>query len=71
MYAASVEIFSDETNRAVMRHPSRRFPGVLVQGDSLYALCALADEACNQAKSTPAYADMNRLRNTLWEYLNH
>ena len=71
MYAAPVEIFSDETNQAVMRHPGRKFPGVLVQGDSLHSLCAMADEACEQAKSTPAYKDMNVLRNALWGYLTH
>ena len=33
-----VEIYSDKTNAAVLRHPGRHFPGVLVQGDDLYAL---------------------------------
>jgi hypothetical protein len=35
MYIQEVEIFSDATNAAVMRHPGRRFPGCLIQGDSL------------------------------------
>jgi len=35
MRTENVEILSDRTNTAVMRHPGRRFPGVLVQGDSL------------------------------------
>lgn len=30
-----VEIYSDETNRAILRHPGRQFPGVLIQGDTL------------------------------------
>ncbi len=30
-----VEIYSNATNMAVMRYPVRRFPGVLVQGDTL------------------------------------
>lgn len=38
MYIQAVEIFSDASNAAVMRHPGRRFPGCLVQGDSLYNL---------------------------------
>jgi hypothetical protein len=33
-----VEIFSDASNAAVMRHPTRKFPGVLVQGDTLHIL---------------------------------
>lgn len=43
-----VEIYSDETNAAIMRHPDRRFPGMLIQGDTLHNLsrsvvAALAD----------------------------
>jgi predicted RNase H-like HicB family nuclease len=33
-----VEIYSDATNAAVLRHPGRRFPGVLVQGDTLHEM---------------------------------
>ena len=32
---ATVEIFAEESNFVVLRHPSRRYPGVLIQGDSL------------------------------------
>jgi len=35
MRAESVEIYSDATNAAVLRHPARRFPGCLIQGDTL------------------------------------
>jgi hypothetical protein len=38
MHIEAVEIFSDASNAAVMRHPGRRFPGCLIQGDSLYML---------------------------------
>jgi hypothetical protein len=38
MYIESVEIFSDESNAAIMRHPGRHFPGCLIQGDSLSIL---------------------------------
>ena len=74
MHTSNVEIYSDHTNQAVMRHPDRRFPGVLIQGDSLYALCLQADDACAAAKgqlSQDAYQDINELRNALWGYLNH
>jgi len=68
----SVEILSDATNAAVMRHPGRRFPGVLVQGDSLYILCRKADEACTEVgRGAPGYEELNELRNSLWSYLNH
>jgi len=33
-----VEVYSDDSNTVVMRHPSRRFPGVLIQGDTLHSL---------------------------------
>ena len=74
MHIEQVEIYSDQTNAAVMRHPGRRFPGVLIQGDTLYALCRQADVACAEAKSSQAwdeYSDTNDLRNHLWEFLRH
>jgi hypothetical protein len=45
MRVENVEIFSDQSNMPVMRYPGRQFPGVLVQGDTLYLLCAQAAEA--------------------------
>ncbi|MBR7800107.1 DUF6959 family protein [Undibacterium fentianense] len=40
-----VEILSDASNNAVLRHPNRSFPGSLIQGDSLHALICDVDEA--------------------------
>jgi hypothetical protein len=74
MRTATVEIFSDQTNAAVMRHPERRFPGVLIQGDSLYVLCRQADVVCESAKhslDSGTYDELNELRNQIWGYLNH
>jgi len=45
MRVEPVEIYSDEPNHAVLRHPGRRFPGALIQGDSLYVLCRQADKS--------------------------
>ena len=42
MRSESVEIYSDTTNAAVLRHPGKKFPGVLVQGDTLYTMCQAA-----------------------------
>lgn len=39
MYETTVEIYADTPNAAILRHPGRRFPGVLIQGDTLNALC--------------------------------
>jgi hypothetical protein len=33
-----VDIYAEETNFAVIKISSRKYPGVLIQGDSLYAL---------------------------------
>ena len=74
MHIDNVEIYSDQTNAAVIRHPGRRFPGVLIQGDSLYSLCVQADDACAVARGkldSDAYDELNELRNALWGYLNH
>ena len=72
MRQENVEILSDQTNAAVIRHPDRKFPGILVQGDSLYAMCLRADLACEQVgRGSPGYNELNDLRNSLWAYLNH
>jgi hypothetical protein len=71
MRIESVEIFSDPPN-AVLRHPGRAFPGILVQGDNLYMLCQRADMACQEiGRDAPGYDAVNDLRNALWSYLNH
>ena len=72
MRRENVEILSDQTNAAVMRHPGRAFPGVLVQGDSLHVLCQQADLACKEVgRGKPGFNELNDLRNTLWSYLSH
>ncbi|MFB7369621.1 hypothetical protein ACFC0D_07255 [Streptomyces sp. NPDC056222] len=38
MERVEAELFTDGGNNAVVRLPSRRFPGVLIQGDSLAIL---------------------------------
>jgi len=42
MRKQEVEVFSDTVNAPVLRHPGRRFPGSLIQGDSLSVLWGLA-----------------------------
>jgi hypothetical protein len=53
MKVESVEIYSDATNMAVVKHPGRAYPGVLVQGDTLHSMVAslgdcLPDEAAGR-----------------------
>jgi hypothetical protein len=40
-----VEILAEETNFAVIKIPSRNYPSVLIQGDSLCGLLGSAKEA--------------------------
>jgi hypothetical protein len=72
MRVEPVDVYSDTTNMPVLRHPDRQFPGSLIQGDDLHALCRLADEACDgTSRSEPGYRHLNELRNRLWGRLNH
>ena len=65
-----VEISSAKTNLAVLRHPGRKFPGVLIQGDSLFALCRMADEACTETGQSEPGFWLNRLRDALQSTLD-
>ena len=74
MKKEEVEIYSDTSNYAVMKHPGREYPGSLVQGDSLYSLCKMADEVSeliNNKNISEAKEEIEELREILWERLNH
>ena len=45
-----VEIYSDASNAAVLRHPERKFPGVLLQGDTLHSICQSIDIALKKPR---------------------
>jgi len=51
MKKEKVEIYSDTSNYAVMRHPNRRYPGSLIQGDSLKILIDEIQEAKEELES--------------------
>ena len=73
MRKEEVEIYSDFPNAAVLRHPGRRFPGVLLQGDTLYTFCVELDAACTASKGCiddESYASLNDLRNRIWSLLS-
>lgn len=40
-----VEVYSDASNASIIRHSERRFPGMLIQGDTLRNLSAMATAA--------------------------
>ncbi len=58
MHIEPVEIYSDSTNAAILRHPSRRYPGCLIQGDTLYSLMrTLEDVQASGSSLTEDAAD--------------
>ena len=74
MRKEAVEIYDDAPNVAVMRHPRRRFPGSLVQGDSLSILCGLSDrvrKAIEDGDMNEAMLELDELRWLLWTRLKH
>ena len=50
MKIIDVELLTEPTNNAVILLPNRQYPGVLVQGDSLYALFVDANELADEAR---------------------
>lgn len=74
MHVEEVEIYSDASNAAIMRHPGRRFPGLLVQGDTLYTLFRQAEEVCAAASgklTEDEYDELDQLRERLRTFVDH
>lgn len=46
MKTIQVEVLSEATNAVVLQTPGRRFPGIVIQGDSLNSLVAAAKRIC-------------------------
>jgi DNA-directed RNA polymerase specialized sigma54-like protein len=45
MTKVEVDLLTDQENGAVLRLPERKFPGVLIQGDTLHSFVAIVEEA--------------------------
>lgn len=54
MESKPLEVYSEASNHAVVRMPGRRFPGSVVQGDTLASLLSLA---CDIQKRTRNVGD--------------
>jgi hypothetical protein len=66
MKTETLEVYSDASNAAIIRHPSRRFPGMLIQGDSLNNLSGLAASALAQAeRGSDLWYDLKELADNL------
>jgi hypothetical protein len=73
MHVEAVEIYSDATNAAILRHPGRR-PGLLIQGDTLHTLCVAIDDVHSKTRSLmdpDTLQEMNDLRESMWNLLSH
>jgi hypothetical protein len=74
MRIENVEVFSVAPNAVVLRYPGRAFPGVLVQGDTLFSMWKHADEACAESNATMSrdfHAELTDLRSRLRALLSH
>ena len=67
-----IEVYSDATNAAIMRHPGRRFPGLLVQGDTLHAMSVTMSEICSAIDArNPMRSGAFELRDQLKAMVEH
>jgi hypothetical protein len=74
MRKAEVEIHSDAVNMAVMRHPDRSYPGILIQGDTLLGLCEAVTKVAALAKDAlprEAFRELEFVREDLQDLLDH
>jgi hypothetical protein len=71
-----LEVYSHESNYAIIKPPGRNYPGCVIQGDSLATLCRLAQDitACVQDGDTMSesfLADVQELTNSLLDRMLH
>ncbi|WP_303747919.1 DUF6959 family protein [Stenotrophomonas pigmentata] len=69
MRIEKIEVYSDVPNMAVLRHPGREFPGLLLQGDTLNALCVQIADVL--AGGPDALDDLEDLQSRLLGMLSH
>ena len=73
-----MEVYSETSNMPVLRFPGRRFPGVLIQGDSLAGLLADVASISHLIETNEAFAGqdevvalMSELQSTLGAFVEH
>ena len=67
----SIEVFSEASNMAIVRMPGRKFPGMVIQGDSFSILVSRAEQIRLKATSGPLQDDADELLRLLSERLAH
>ncbi|TVP76195.1 MAG: hypothetical protein EA353_12465 [Puniceicoccaceae bacterium] len=73
MQVENVEIYSKATNMAIIRHPGRRFPGVLVQGDTLNGIVSDLKQVLAERNKLPedAVGELEGIYDRLSYMLEH
>jgi hypothetical protein len=74
MTQISLDQLSDQVNAPILHYPGRRFPGVLIQGDTLQGFAMMAEavvEALDQSDLQIARDEAEELRDKLRVYLDH
>jgi hypothetical protein len=72
MERVELEVYSFETNAAVVRMPGRRFPGLVIQGDSLSILLHRVQSILDRVQELPdgeLCDDVEEVRDILLGYL--
>lgn len=79
MKTITLNVFSEQSNQAVVQMPGRAFPGSIIQGDSLSILCSEAKEISSRLKAMacgveellyPAQEHQEKLLDRLLHYQN-
>jgi len=76
METKSIEVYSELNNSSVVRMPERQYPGVVIQGDSLFSLFSDSIDLLEELKEKPdseafhaAYSVAERLEGHLRHYI--
>jgi hypothetical protein len=74
MTPITLQQLSDQVSGPVLHYPGRRFPGVLIQGDSLHGFVMMAAavvKALEQSDLRTARDEAEELRDKLRAHLDH
>jgi hypothetical protein len=68
-----LEVYSQASNAAIVRMPGRKFPGMVIQGDSLKIMLGLAEDiwAATQADDSELSASAEMLKDQLRGLIMH
>ncbi len=66
-----IEVFSGTSNCGIVRMPGRRYPGCIVQGDSLFILFSTARSIAEEHPDSEAASELTQLlKDRLLHYRN-